>query len=134
MILGIGTDMVLISQIRHFLEDETLSEAYRKHTFTPAENTAALARPKPERPEFYASRFAAKEAAYKSLAHLLPEKQFDLRIIETLNTPDGCPYISVTEQLRAVMDAAGVQVLHISITTEGDYACAFVIAEGHASR
>jgi phosphopantetheinyl transferase (holo-ACP synthase) len=45
-----------------------------------------------------------------------------------LHEADGNPYINVNEQLQAILDEAGITKLHISITTEKDYAAAFVIA------
>ena len=128
MILGIGTDMVNISDIRAFLSDEKIAQSYLKHTFTEGERQEAEARS--DRGEYFAARFAAKEAVFKAVAHLLAEKTFDLRIVETLNAPDGCPYVHVTSALQPILDSAGVRALHISITTEDPYAFAFVIAEG----
>lgn len=127
MIRGIGIDSVYIPEIRRYLEDEKLSGPFVRRTFTPAEQAAAASRP--NKAEYYAARFAAKEAAFKALGHLTEEKAFDLRLIETLNHPDGSPYISITERLRPILTVAGVKTLHISITTETDYATAFVVAE-----
>ena len=129
MILGIGVDTVNIEEIRRYLKDERLGSAYRKHTFTPAEIEASESRPDPA--EYLASRFAAKEAVFKALAPLTQEKAFDLRIVETLNRDDGSPYVKVNKDLRPIMQAAGAERLFISITTEDNYATAFVIAEGH---
>lgn len=100
--------------------------AFFKHTFTPDERNDAHSITNPA--EFFATRFAAKEAVFKAIAHLIPTKTFDFRIVETRNLPDGCPYIT-TESLRPILKAADVRTLHISITTEGDCATAFVIAE-----
>lgn len=127
MVIGIGIDMVNIREIQSFLEDERLAASYRNHTFTPAEIAEGELRPDPA--EYYAARFAAKEAVFKALAHDTARGEFDLRIVETLNHPDGCPYIHITEKLREIMREAGADRLHISITTEGEYAAAFVIAE-----
>lgn len=127
MIIGIGTDMVNIEEIRRFLSDERLASAYRNRTFTAAEIAEAEQRPDPA--ESYAGRFAVKEAAFKALAHRLPARTFDLRIVETLHHPDGSPYISMTDPIREVMKAAGADRLHVSLTTEDAYASAFVIAE-----
>ena len=127
MIAGIGIDTVDIEDIRSFLTDTELSRAYRERTFTPAELEAAAERSDPA--EYLAGRFAAKEAVFKALAPHTPEKTFDLRITETLTRPDGSPYINVTDALASVMRAAGASRLHISITTEGHFATAFVIAE-----
>lgn len=95
--------------------------------FTAREVTASCA--VDNRDEYLAARFAAKEAVFKAVAPLLQNQQFDLRIVETLNREDGSPYVNVTGKLETILEQANVQKLHISITTEGEYAAAFVIAE-----
>ena len=77
---------------------------------------------------FLAARFAVKEAVYKAVAPLT-KKGFDFRNVESLHHPDGSPYVSITEQLKLCLDEAGVTALHLSVTTEGDFAQAVVIAE-----
>lgn len=105
-----------------------MSDAFIRHTFTQAERESAKERPRPE--EYFATRFAAKEAVFKAMAHLLPDKIFDLRIVETLSHDDGSPFISTNAELRPLLELAEVDTLHISITTQDDFATAFVIAEG----
>ena len=124
MILGIGVDTVDIERIQK-IQGES---AFFRRVFSEAERAAA-----PEgkvRAEYYAARFAAKEAVFKAVAHCLPEKTFDLRDVETLKYEDGCPYVVTDGKLAPVLDAAGVKKIHISITTEKGCATAFVIAEG----
>ena len=128
MIKGIGIDVVNVNEIAGYLESDHLSKPYINRTFTPNEQRAAAERAHPE--EYYATRFAAKEAVFKAVAHLLPEKHLDLRIVETLNHDDGCPYVNINDKLRPVLKAADIDTLHISITTEDCYATAFVIAWG----
>lgn len=127
MIRGIGIDTVSISEIQRYLDNENLCDAYLRHTFTDAERNAAKGRY--NLGEYYATRFAVKEAVFKAIGHLLPEKHFDFRLVETLNTSDGCPYVNVTEKLAPILKASRVDLLHLSITTEDNYATAFVIAE-----
>lgn len=127
MILGIGVDLCSISAIVRLLEDEKLQGSFAAHTFTPREIAAAANRPDPA--AYYASRFAAKEAVFKAVAPLTKEKGFDLRLVEVLNAPDGSPYVSMTDALTPILQSAGIGRLHISLTDEGDYALAFVVAE-----
>ena len=124
MIKGIGIDMVQISRTRHLLE---ISDSFLSQTFTAAEQEAG--KRCTDQAGFFSARFAAKEAVFKAVAPLLPEKTFDLRIVETLNHEDGSPYIKVSQSLEQILIKAGVDTVHISITDEGDYAVAFVIAE-----
>ena len=80
--------------------------------------------------EYLATRFAAKEAVFKAVAQFLEGGHFDLRVVETLNHDDGSPYVNVNARLRDILHRAGVSNLLISVSTEGDFATAFVIAEG----
>ena len=125
MIVGIGIDVVNISEIARYL-DET-NNAFLNHTFTRKEvenskNTTNQA-------EYLATRFAAKEAVFKAVAHLTKNKSFDLRIVETLNDKDGYPFINACEELKLLLTQAIIKNLHVSITTEDNYATAMVVAE-----
>ena len=123
--LGIGVDMVDIEQIRQLLIPE--DGAFFRRTFTADEREAALA--KPDRAEYLATRFAVKEAVFKAVGPRTKDKIFDYRRIETLNAPDGSPYVVVDDFLRGLMDEAGFAEIAVSITTEGPYAVAFVVEE-----
>jgi holo-[acyl-carrier-protein] synthase len=76
-----------------------------------------------------ATRFAAKEAVFKAIAHFTKDKGFDFRIVETLNEADGYPVVQMNDKLRALVEEACVAAIHISMTTEKDFATAFVVAE-----
>lgn len=127
MILGIGVDMADITEIARLSEGDE-GEVFVRHTFTERERATADA--VPHRAEYLATRFAAKEAVFKAVAHLLPEKSFDLRIVETLDNDDGSPYVHVTDDLAPVLAKAGVQRIFVSITTESGLATCFVVVEG----
>lgn len=127
MIKGIGVDTVSINEIARYIKGSTNSTDYIKRTFTKDEVLAAAKSPKQS--EYYAARFAAKEAVFKAIAHLLPKKSFDMRIVETLNNEDGSPYIQINRVLQQILEESNIDKLHISITTEDSYATAFVIAE-----
>ena len=79
--------------------------------------------------EYLAARFACKEATYKAVERLVPSAEIRPWMIETTNDEAGKPEIGLEEGLWRAVQAAGVGVLHVSITTEGDFATAFVIAE-----
>jgi len=127
MIRGVGIDMVTISDMERRVERMTAGALARM--FTPAEIEASLVRDN-RRGEYLAARFAGKEAVYKALAPSLGKGKLELRRIEILNREDGSPYANVEEpSLAAAMRDAGVSRIHLSITTEGDTAAAFVVAE-----
>lgn len=127
MIIGIGVDMVTASDMERRVA--RMSPGALARMFTPAELEASLLRGN-RRAEYLAARFAAKEAVFKALAHSLPAGTLELRRIEVLNRADGSPYANTEEpSLAAAMRQAGVERVHLSITTEGDFACAFAVAE-----
>jgi len=89
MIRGIGVDTVNITEIARCIKRDGSYTAFIKRTFTKNEVLAAEKYAIPA--EYYSTRFATKEAVFKAIAHLLPEKTFDLRIVETLSNEDGSP-------------------------------------------
>jgi len=128
MIIGIGVDTVYTDRIRKMLEKDEESAFFRR-TFTQAERELApeTGRLKPKA-EYYAGRFAVKEAVFKAVSPN-SELPLDLRKIETLRAGDGHPYIHVNEEIRPVLASAGIARIHVSITHEKDYATAFAVAE-----
>jgi len=126
MIRGIGVDMVCISEIKRLLNLDTTKGSFERRTFTQAEQDIASSHH--NQAEYYATRFASKEAVTKSIAPLCSRTGYDLRIVETLNREDGSPYVNITEPLKSILEEIQVDTLHISITTEGDFATAFAIA------
>ena len=127
MICGIGVDMVTVSDMERRVA--RMSPGALARMFTSSEIEASLARGN-RRAEYLATRFAAKEAVYKALAPSLGKGRLELRRIEILNRADGSPYANTEEaSLADAMHKAGVAHIHLSITTEGDFACAFAVAE-----
>lgn len=125
MIRGIGVDMVQISEIHYYIESDVLKVSFLSRTFTANERKAAAEQP--NQAEYYATRFAVKEAVFKAVAPCC-SASFDLRIVETLNHADGSPYVNISNAMGKILEEAQIDTLHVSITTEGDYATAFVIA------
>ncbi len=126
MIKGVGIDSVSISKTDRLID--ALGLDYLNHVYSVGEIEDSHGAIK--RAEFFASRFAVKEAAYKALAHITPEHDFDMRCIEVANASDGSPSIVEGESLLRVMGSAEVTCLFVSISTENDLATAIVIAEG----
>lgn len=122
---GVGVDMVQVSEMRRLCGDDLLT-AFARRTFSSAELDQARERQDPA--EFLAGRFAVKEAVFKALAHLTKEG-FDLRIVETVDDENGRPCVSATSRLAPVFAETGADELLVSITNEGDFAVAFVVAQ-----
>lgn len=125
---GVGVDTASIGEIARYMESRGMDAPFVRQNFSLREQEAAAARGRPA--EYLAARFAAKEAVFKAVAHLLPSKTFDLRLVETLNADDESPYVVRDGAFEPILVQAGVIEIHISLTTEGDYATAFVVVCG----
>ncbi|WP_172135391.1 4'-phosphopantetheinyl transferase superfamily protein [Adlercreutzia sp. ZJ473] len=123
MIRGIGIDAVTISEFERLLEGP---DNFAGYTFTERELSQSEGG---QRSQKLAGCFAAKEAAFKAIAPLLPERTFDFRLIELLRNEDGSPTIARNDKTLALLEDAAITNLHVSLTNEGDLAMAFVIAE-----
>lgn len=126
MIRGIGVDAVNISEMQRLQDGPDNFYAY---TFSARELKQAESGNTAQK---LAGCFAAKEATFKAIARLLPEKTFDLRIIELLRNSDGSPYVALNSQTQALLKTAQVDNIYVSITNENDMAIAFVVAEQSA--
>lgn len=129
-IKGIGVDIVDLDEIKRLLNYEH-ADAFLAKTFAQAERDGAPSKDFKSNKtiEYFASRFAAKEAVFKALAHLLPEHTFDLRIVETQNRPDGSPFVNTNGKLGEFLNAAGASNIFISLSSESNAAIAFVVIE-----
>lgn len=124
--VGIGIDLVSVSQLQEM--ERRTKGAFSAHTFSPRELEEADSAQ--DRWVYLAGRFAAKEAVFKAVAHLLREKWFDFRLVQTLSGEDGAPSVVCGGPLRTILDHANVSSLLISISNEEDYAVAIVQAVG----
>lgn len=145
MALGIGVDMVTISEIARFLPEGGLNaaavpapngpsapsghpvlHAFIRRTFTPSELAQAAARH--DQASYLAGRFAVKEAVFKALAPRT-SAGFDLRVVETLDDETGAPRVTTTGPLAPVLAEARATEALVSITNEGDFAVAFALVQ-----
>lgn len=122
--VGIGIDLVSVTELRKL--DQRTTGAFSRHTFTDRELAEAEVSQDPW--VYLAGRFAVKEAVFKAVAHLLSEKSFDFRLVETLRQPDGSPRIICSPALQAILDSANVSSLLVSISNEADFAVSMVQA------
>lgn len=125
-VLGIGIDMVLVSEIQDL--DQRTKGAFVKRTFTDIEKEDA--KTAQDLYTFYAGRFAVKEAVFKAVAHLTEEKTFDFRIVETKRLLDGRPKVVTDGSFGEVMKRYGIEDILISVSNEADYAIAIAEAVG----
>ena len=87
-IVGIGTDCVDINRFRN------LSDAFLKKVFT--EKEIEYCTSKKSQAQHFAGKFAAKEAAIKSIKGL--GEKVPMNKIEVLNDDDGAPAVSIQDK------------------------------------
>lgn len=123
MILGLGTDLVSIPRLHAAL---TRGNGFREHSFTPAEIAAAAERA--DGSTRLAGRWAAKEALSKALGTGCGA---DCRWqeIEVINADNGRPEMTLCGTTLATFKRLGANKIHLSISHDGDFACATVIIE-----
>jgi holo-[acyl-carrier protein] synthase len=112
--LRVGIDLVRVSRVEESID--AFGERFLARVFTAGE--LAYARAHPER---LAARFAAKEAARKALGL----DGVAWRDVEVTRRPNGACELVLHGAARA---QAGAAELALSLSHEGDYATAVVIA------
>jgi holo-[acyl-carrier protein] synthase len=121
--VSVGIDLVRVSRVAESLH--RFGERFLRRVFTDGE--IAYANTSPElASERLAARFAAKEATIKALD--LVELGVGWRSIEVERGPRGKCRLVLHGPARAAADAAGVAELSVSLSHEGDYATAVVLA------
>jgi holo-[acyl-carrier protein] synthase len=118
--LRVGIDLVQVSRIADSLE--RFGQRFTERLFTSAELAYAASAPELTC-ERLAARFAAKEAAKKALGLT---DGIAWRHIEVARTPSGACELVLH---GPAADHAGPCTLAVSLSHEGDYATAVVVAE-----
>jgi holo-[acyl-carrier protein] synthase len=121
--MSVGIDLVRVSRIAESLD--TFGERFLQRIFT--EDEIAYATSTPSAPlvhERLAARFAAKEAALKSLG--LVDRGVAWRDIEVLRHPSGAVELRLHGRAREL--AANVEDVALSLSHEGDLATAVVVS------
>jgi holo-[acyl-carrier protein] synthase len=121
--LRVGIDLVEISRISESLQK--FGERFLRRVFTDGEIAFATAVPS-QAAERLAARFAAKEAAIKALG--LADQPMNWRDIEVRRAPSGACDMALSGAACRAAELAGVRELAVSLSHEGDYAAAIVVA------
>jgi holo-[acyl-carrier protein] synthase len=121
--LKVGTDLVQVSRIAESIA--TFGEKFTRRLFTDHEIAYATSSESLQAARF-AARFAAKEATIKLLD--LTEVGFDWKEIEVLRAHSGHCSVALHGAAREAAARAGVQELSLSLSHDGDYASAVVVA------
>lgn len=123
MIAGVGTDIL---NMKDLSKDYLISsDPFLVKTYSEKEIAAASVREIPF--YYYATRFAGKEAVFKSLG--ISSDHIRMSEIEILNDENGKPYVTLYGELKKKAEERGVICIHISLSYEKDYATAFAVVE-----
>jgi len=124
MVHGVGIDIVEGQRIRKAIEK--YGDRFLRRVFTPDE--IAHCHGKADTYLRYAARFAAKEAAFKSLRGQWRRgmRWLDFEVVGTKSTP---PSLRLSGGAAAMQEKAGITALHLSISHDRQYAVAVVVAE-----
>ena len=119
----VGIDLVQVSRIAESLD--TFGERFLRRVFTESEIAYATSVPS-QAAERLAARFAAKEATIKALG--LVDHPMNWREIEVQRAPSGQCLMALHGGAGRAASLAGVDELAVSMSHEGDYATAVVVA------
>ena len=124
-ILGIGVDLIKNSRIKSSIK----KKSFLKRTF--ARNEINYAKTLKNKSNFFAKRFAAKEAFAKAMGTGF-RNNLNLKDIEILNDINGKPYYLKTKKInRIIYNKFKIKKynLFLSISDEKDYSIAFTIIQ-----
>ncbi len=123
MILGLGADLVAIGRVEAVLTRH--GERFLDRVFTPGERQDCLGRARPAR--HLAARLAAKEAAMKALGTGwgLGVRWRDVEVRSAGATP---PILHLSGAARTQAEARGIRQAMVSLSHDGEYALAVVVA------
>ncbi len=121
---GLGTDLVRGARFRRFLEEG--KTALLERLFTMAERDYAFSKRDPA--PHLAARFAAKESFSKALGTGFRDG-LSWQEIEVVHDPLGKPELVLKGRAAAMCQERGLSSLFLSLSHDGDYALAVVVAE-----
>jgi holo-[acyl-carrier protein] synthase len=115
----VGVDLIEIARVRGALDRHP---GFRERCFTDAERAYCESRPNP--PQHYAARFAAKEAVGKALGYGVA-RWFAWREIEISGRPK--PAVALSGRLRAHAERVGAGAIELSMTHSRELAAAVAV-------
>ena len=120
----VGIDLVSVASVRESLEahgDHYLRRVFTEQEVADSQTGSSVS------PERLAARFAAKEAAIKAL-RVSPDEAVPLQSIEVVRHPSGWLDLRVSGRAAELAAAAGITSFAVSVTHEGPFAAAIVVA------
>ena len=125
MAIRVGLDLVAVAAIEEALRaphrDRYLARVYTDREIDDCRTASGVDA------ERLAARFAAKEATLKVLP--IDDEGVSLQAIEVRREKSGRVYLELTGRAAAMADDAGVVDLALSLTHEGGFAAAVVVAD-----
>ena len=124
-ILGIGVDVIQNKRIKNLVNNKK----FIKRTF--GNNEVKFSKKIIDKTNYYAKRFAAKEAFAKSLG-IGFRNNLNLKDIEILNDKIGKPYYLISKKINQIINKrfkVKKYNLFLSISDEKDYSVAFTILQ-----
>jgi holo-[acyl-carrier protein] synthase len=128
VIIGLGTDLVVVERIQRLAEK--YGDRFLLRVFTPGEREECYRRQRWA--EALAARFAAKEAVMKALGTGY-RQGVKYQEIEVFHHPTGKPDLRLHGTTAEHAARLGVQTMHLTLTHDGGLAVAVVVFEGRES-
>lgn len=122
---SVGLDAIEIERVKEAIERH--GDRFLDRVFTPEERRLAAASGEAAH-QFYAGRFAAKEAVLKALGTGYAQG-LAFHHVEILRNPNGAPRLVMHDAARARATDLGITKIHISITHTRRDAHAVAVAE-----
>ncbi len=125
MIVGVGIDSVSISRIAGLLD--RYGRRFLEKIFTEDEIAEGLGRR--DSAQYFAARFAAREAFFKALGTGWG-RGIPLKEVGVTREESGKPLLSLSRRAKEAAESLGASISHLSLSHEADIAQAIVILEG----
>ncbi|MCF0126467.1 MAG: holo-ACP synthase [Clostridia bacterium] len=105
-----GTDIIEISRIKDSID--SLGDKFLNKIFTDKEIKYCESK-KGQRYQHYAARFAAKEATFKAISHLLNDKySICWKDIEVVNNKEGNPSVNILGVNMEYIESVDLSISH----------------------
>lgn len=128
MIIGIGNDIVDLRRLQRVAS--RYPQRFPRVVLSDAEHSRLP--PPPQDLRFLAGRWAAKEALGKAIGCGV-RHPLTFREITVANEMGGAPRFIFSPIAATFIELNGVKNCHLSLSHDGNYACAMVIAEGNGT-
>ena len=125
MIVGVGIDSVSIGRIAGLIEK--YGRRFLEKIFTEDEIAEGLGRR--DSAQYFAARFAAREAFFKALGTGWG-RGISLREVSVIREESGKPLLALSNRALEAAGAHGTSTTHLSLSHEAGTAQAIVILEG----